>query len=215
MTTAATGARGPYARTAQRRADIARAVLDLVVEKGHENVTTAEVARRAGSSEATVLYHYPSKDHLLVAALQRADDADNEQHWAEAEPEGLDLDGLRVFARAATERERIMRLYAALAGHATTPGHPAQDYFAVHYRNAVARFAQSVEQRQAAGLAHPGLDPVEVARQVVAVWDGLQTQWLVDPAFDLGDVLVSAFRRLTAQNWMEARRLLLDGGTGI
>ncbi|UGQ12758.1 TetR/AcrR family transcriptional regulator [Yinghuangia sp. ASG 101] len=209
------GARGPYARTAQRRRVIAGAVLDIVLEKGHGGVTTAEVARRSGSREATVMYHYPTRDHLLVAALEHAEEEDFERHLAGNDAEVLDLEGLRAYARAVPRRESIMRLYTALAGDATVPGHPAQEYFAGHYRAVTDKFADLIARRQAAGLAHPGLDPVEVARQVIAVWDGLQAQWLVDPAFDLGDHLVAAFRRLTAQNWMEARRTLLDPGTGL
>jgi AcrR family transcriptional regulator len=216
MTTTASGSRGPYARTAQRRRTIARAVLDVVQEKGHGNVTTAEVAHRAGASEATVLYHYPTKDHLLVAALQCSDDEDEERGSVGEAAQGLDVEkGLKAFAQAALRRENVMRLYTALAGDATTPGHPAQEFFAEHYRASTARFARIVEQRQAAGQAHPGLDAVEVARQFVAAWDGLQAQWLVDPVFDLGDVLVRAFRRLSGQNWMEARALLLDPSTGV
>jgi len=210
--------RGPYARTAQRRRAIADAVLGIVVEKGHSAVTTAEVARRSGSREATVMYHFPTKDHLLVAALEHAEQEEYERHLAGNEAELLDLADLadlRAYARMTPRRESIMRLYTALAGDATVPGHPAQEYFAAHYRAATEKFARLIERRQEAGLAHPGLDPVHVARQVVATWDGLQAQWLVDPAFDLGDHLVSAFRRLTAQNWMEARQTLLAPETGL
>lgn len=54
-------------------------MLDVVIEKGHGKVTTAEVAARASTSEATVLYDYPSKDHLLVAALELDRDLGLEQ----------------------------------------------------------------------------------------------------------------------------------------
>lgn len=216
MTTTTSGTRGPYARTAQRRQVIARAVLDIVLEKGHSNVTTAEVAQKAGASEGTVLYHYPTRDHLLVAALQCSDDEDDKLQPADDAAQVLEGDkGLKAFAQGAARRENVMRLYTALAGHATTPEHPAQDYFARHYQAATARFAHLVEQRQAAGMAHPGLDAADVARQIVATWDGLQAQWLVDPAFDLGELLIQAFRRLSGQNWMEARALLLAPDAGI
>ncbi|MFB4267883.1 TetR/AcrR family transcriptional regulator [Nonomuraea sp. GTA35] len=213
MTTAPPKSRGPYAKSAKRRQAIARAVLDIVREKGHGNVTTAEVADRAGAAEATVLYHYPSKDHLLVAALQCADDETDEQFrlgvWV------LDLDELKAAARDIRREENTMRLYVTLAGHAATPEHPAQEFFAEHYRKSVAGLSQLIEQRQSAGLAHPGLDPAEAARQAIAVWDGLQTQWLADPVFDLGEAIVTAFRRLTGQNWMEARRAFLDPRAGL
>ncbi|MEU5883046.1 lipase family protein [Spirillospora sp. NPDC047279] len=115
-------------------------MLDIVVEKGHRGVTTAEVAERAGTREPTVLYHFPSKDHLLVAALRRSDE---EQAAADS---GGDADAdlparLRAFADSVTRRAGVLRLYAALAGEATTPGHPAQEYFAQRYAATVARYA--------------------------------------------------------------------------
>ncbi|MEZ0112390.1 AcrR family transcriptional regulator [Catenulispora sp. EB89] len=207
MTSTTGKPRGPYARTARRREVIARAVLDIVLEKGHAAVTTAEVAERSDTREATVLYHYPTKDHLLVAALQYAEDEDVD---AFPESEAFDLETLRAFVQTAPRRVSLMRLYTALAGDATVPGHPAQTYFTAHYERVLTWFARLIELRQAAGLAHPGLDPRDTARQIVAVWDGLQAQWLVASEFDLGESLMSAFRRLTAENWMEARSRIVD-----
>ncbi|CAI7977219.1 MULTISPECIES: TetR/AcrR family transcriptional regulator [Parafrankia] len=220
MASTAGRARGRYARTAGRRREIAQAVLDLVEEKGHAGVTTAEVARRAGTSEATVLYHYPSRDHLLVAALERDEEltvlqAERDGVRPAAGLAGLDLDVLGEHAQAAARRESLLRLRVALAGLAATPGHPAADYFARHRRVAIETYAGLVAERQRRGQAHPSLDPVEVARQVMATWEGLNAQWLLAPDFDLGATLVSAFRRLSGQNWMEAARAVLEPPTGI
>ncbi|HSA48721.1 MAG TPA: TetR/AcrR family transcriptional regulator [Yinghuangia sp.] len=203
--------RGTYARTAERRRTIARAVLDLVLEKGHAGVTTAETAARAGTSEATVLYHFPTRDHLLVAALRRAYDEDEER--MPPGPTGLDLDRLRRYATG-VHRE-VTNLDTALAGHAGTPGHPAREFFAELHSQARERWTDIIAARQETGLAHPGLDPSDTARQFLALWNGLRAQWLVDPTFDLGETLVSGFRRLTGQNWMEARGVLLAPDAGL
>ena len=213
MSTTSTGSRGPYARSAERRRSIARAVLDTVREKGHDRVTTAETARRAGTSEATALYHFPTKEHLLVAALELSDEESALRPFT-TDP-GMGLDELRTFVDTTTERAHIMRLHTALLGRATSPDHPAQEFLARHNREAVAHVARVVRHRQRAGTAHPGFDAVEVARQFLATWDGLQAQWLLDPSFDFGDHLVQAFRRLTGQNWMEGRAVLLDPATGV
>jgi AcrR family transcriptional regulator len=212
--------RGNYARTATRRREIAQAVLDLVVEKGHANVTTAEVARRAATSEATVLYHFPSKDHLLVAALEHEQElalrqAERDGVRPEERLAGLDIDALARAARHTTEREALMRLHAVMTGLAATPGHPAEEYLTRHHRRAVEVYAQLIADRQKTGQAHPSLDPMEVARQFVATWDGLAIQWLLLRDFDLGATLVSAFRRLSGQNWMEATRAVIDPPNGI
>ena len=70
------------------------------------------------------------------------------------------------------------------------------------------RTAAGIRQQMADGLAHPDLDPESVARHLIAVWNGLQSQWLTDPAFDLADEIVQAWRRLTGQPAMEAKRAL-------
>ncbi|WP_026119399.1 TetR/AcrR family transcriptional regulator [Nocardiopsis ganjiahuensis] len=212
-TTASAGSRGPYARSVERRRSIAQAVLDTVVEKGHENVTTAEIARRAGTSEATALYHYPTKEHLLVAALELSDEQ-TALRPSIAEHRAV-LHDLREFVATTAERTNIMRLHTVLLGRAGSPGHPAREFLIRRNQEAIAYFARLVRHRQQEDLAHPGLDPVEVARQFIAAWDGLQAQWLLDPSFDFGDHLVQAFRRLSGQNWMETRTALLDPSCGL
>ncbi|WP_024802751.1 TetR/AcrR family transcriptional regulator [Nocardia sp. BMG51109] len=214
-TTGERGTRGPYARSAQRRAEIAAAVFDIVVDKGHDKVTTAEVAERSATSEATVLYHFPTRDHLLVAALAHAADTAAAPLPALIEVAENLPENLHAFLGDWAPPANIPRLYAVLAAQATTPGHPAREYFAYHYARAVDTYAELVRHRQAAGAAHPGLDPADVARQFLATWDGLQAQWLIDPSVPLADLVVAAFRRLTGQNWMRVRDHLLDPNTGI
>ena len=206
--------RGPHARSAQRRRQICEAVLAVVDEQGHENLTTADVARRAGASEPAVVYHFPTRDHLLVAGLQHMQDVAEEQ-LGSALPEVTDLDDLVQVAHAAIGHERRPRLCTCLTGAAAIAGHPAREHFRAYYARGVEVWSQVIEQRQLSGRAHPGLDPVEVARQVMATWDGLHTQWLVDPTFDLPGALVAAVRRLSGQNWMETRQLILRTDAGL
>ena len=82
--------RGPYAKTQARRAEIARAALDVVTTDGHKAVTVASVAARSGLSEATVAYHFATRDHLLVAAVELSN---------EVMAEGADIDLLAGVSR--------------------------------------------------------------------------------------------------------------------
>ncbi|HPZ51157.1 MAG TPA: TetR/AcrR family transcriptional regulator, partial [Propionibacteriaceae bacterium] len=204
MTTATRGKRGPYAKTAETKATIAKAALDVVRELGHGGLTTAEVSERAGVSEATRFYHFPTRDHLLVAAMEAAE-AENEAFM------GADADNAQVgledipgrIARRGMTNVNDLRLFASLAGQATDPEHPAHDFLKRHNERAVQGYAQGIRLRMAEGLAHPDLDPDSVARHMVAIWNGLQSQWLIDPSFDLADEIVQAWRRLTGQPAME------------
>ncbi|MDQ0613992.1 AcrR family transcriptional regulator [Microbacterium sp. W4I4] len=190
-----TGPRGPYAKSKARRDAVAGVVLDLVEEFGHRAVTSAEVAERAGMSEATVLYHFPSKEHLLAAALKAHDDRERERTAGLAHYE---LAG--TLAKAGVERQNTVRLYVAMAAEASDPEHPAHTFFVRRYAAIIDSYANEVKLRQARGLADPALDPTEVGRQIIAMWDGLQAQWLIAPTFDIANALDRAMRVLTRRD---------------
>jgi AcrR family transcriptional regulator len=207
-TMSARGKRGPYAKSAETKATIGRAALAVVREKGHRGLTTAEVSERAGVSEATRFYHFPTRDHLLVAAMEAAE-VENEEFMATIGGEVRDLDEVpAMLVRRGMANVNDLRLFAALAGEAPDPDHPAHDFLKAHNERAVQGYASGVRQRMVAGLAHPDLDPDSVARQMMACWNGLQSQWLTDPSFDLADEIVQAWRRLTGQPAMEAKKAI-------
>ncbi len=207
--TSARSSRGPYAKTAEKRAAIADAALSVVLAAGHRALTTAAVASAAGISERTMLYHFPTRDHLLVAALERSDELVGS---VPAGREDLMEEGLYAIPRLTLGGvggdPAIMRLYNALRTESDNPGHPANEYFRAHYTRTLETFRQLVMQQQAAGVAHPDLDPAQVARQLHGVWSGLQSLWAVDPSFDLTADLDEAFRRLTGQRELQARTVL-------
>ncbi|MFJ7773036.1 TetR/AcrR family transcriptional regulator [Streptomyces sp. NPDC097107] len=173
--------RGPYARTRERRATIAQAALALVVEHGHRSVTTLGVAKRAGMSEAGLLYHFPSKEALLVAALTLFD----EQEMSLLSP-GESVAAAPALAVVGVRRTNIVHLYASLLGEAGNPEHPAHDYFKEHWRLSRARLAQDISLLQETGEVGSAVDPEQAAALIIAAWDGLQNHWLVDPSFDIG-----------------------------
>jgi AcrR family transcriptional regulator len=56
---------------AQRRDDIADAVLAVVAERGLAAVSLTEVAAQAGVSPGRVQHYFPTKDKLIAAAFER------------------------------------------------------------------------------------------------------------------------------------------------
>ena len=172
--------RGPYARTKERRETIADAALDLVVEQGHRSLTTLAVANRAGISEPGLLYHYPSKEAVLVAALARFD----VQQIAPLAP-GEALGTAPARAASRMTGANVARLYAALLGEASNPDHPAAEYFRDRWRAARQIYAQDIRLLQERGEVDDAVDPQRAAGWIVAALDGLQLHWLVDPTFDI------------------------------
>jgi AcrR family transcriptional regulator len=59
--------------TARTRAAILRAMLELLVERFHDQITLEDVAVRAGSTVQTLLRQFGSKEELVSAAARLAD----------------------------------------------------------------------------------------------------------------------------------------------
>lgn len=70
-------------RTASTQAALLRATVDCLVEYGYAGTTTRLVADRAGVSRGAQTHHYPTKRHLVIAAIEQLFD-DQARGFAEA-----------------------------------------------------------------------------------------------------------------------------------
>ncbi|HSS89084.1 MAG TPA: TetR family transcriptional regulator C-terminal domain-containing protein [Streptosporangiaceae bacterium] len=58
----------------QRREQMLRAALEVIVERGYPDTRIADVAQRAGTSPALVIYYFKTKDQLLTEAIRLSED---------------------------------------------------------------------------------------------------------------------------------------------
>jgi AcrR family transcriptional regulator len=193
----ARGQRGPYSRTKERREAIADAALAVVMEQGHRALTTLTVAQRAGMSEPGLLYHFPSKDAVLVAALARFDALQISPLAADGEV----LATAPARAAANVRRTNIARLYAALMVEGSDPDHPAHDYLRERGRAARAIYTSEIQLLQTRREVPPDVDARRAAAWLLAAYDGLQNHWLVDPEFDLDVELRLLIDVLLMRTW--------------
>ncbi|WP_258185984.1 TetR family transcriptional regulator C-terminal domain-containing protein [Microbacterium sp. PAMC22086] len=63
---------------------------------------------------------------------------------------------------------------------AVPAAHPAHDYFATRFANALEYFTELFRLAQVDGDLPADRDPVHEATWLIAMWDGLQYQWLYD-----------------------------------
>lgn len=57
-------------RSAQMRARLLDAAISCLVDKGYSGTSTQEISRRAGVSRGAQLHHFPTKESLVVAAVE-------------------------------------------------------------------------------------------------------------------------------------------------
>lgn len=185
--------RGSYAKTEEKRRTILDAALEVFAQSGYRSGSLREVAERVGMSEAGLLHHFPNKSALLAAVLARRD----EQSYDYVPLDGkgnISIPGLVALAAYNASIPGVVELYCTLSAEATSPDHPAHDYFVDRYQWTTANMTRAFGDLQQQGLLRNGVTPERAARSTIAMMDGLQVQWLldrdsVDMAEDLRDHL--------------------------
>ena len=182
-------ARGEYAKTAARREEILQAGVDVFSVSGYRSGSIREIADRVGMSQAGLLHHFSNKSDLLQAVLSHRDDeARFRMGMAPDLPEGVDmLRALVDLAEYNVSTPGLVALFTVLSAEATSPDHPAHEYFLERYAYVLRIVADALEQAGERGQLREGVEPASAARAFVAVMDGLQVQWLLDPhSLDMG-----------------------------
>ena len=161
-------------RSEERRAEIVRAALEVIAERGYRGASLAAVAERVGLTQQGLLHHFPTKDALLVAVLKDRD------RWDAVPATQWRVDLLASLVEYNAMRPGIIQTFSALLGESVTEGHPARPYFTERYRQVRANMAAVLRTEYGDRLPN-GLTPERTAPLLVAVMDGLQYQWLLDP----------------------------------
>jgi AcrR family transcriptional regulator len=183
---------GRAARTEDRKAEIIQAALGVIAERGYRGASLAAVAERVGLTQQGLLHYFPTKEALLIAVLEVRDQWDMASAALHGTIWPLEMTA-RLMEYNAT-RPGIVQVFTVLAGDSVTEDHPAQEYFRDRYRW-VRRGAVESLRAEYGDRLPGGLTTEQAAPLLVAVMDGLQVQWLLDPeAVDMP----ASFRDLVA-----------------
>ncbi len=175
MTDVTSRRRGPYAKTTIRRREILEGAQEVFARQGYSGSSIRQIADRVGLSESGVLHHFDDKRELLEAVLEARD----LEYLERPVRSGLGI------VRENAQRVEAVRLFAVVSAEATDTDHPAHDYFVRRYERTRGTTEDSFSEAQAAGAIPADLDPALAARIALAVMDGLQIQWLLDPSQDM------------------------------
>ena len=175
-------ARGPYAGGLARREAILRAASEAFAAHGYRGASLAMIADRVGISAPGLLHHFPTKEHLLIdlLALRQERDAERVRELASVRG-GRILDALLALGARNADSPGLVRLFTMLAAESVDDDHPGHDWFVARYRRSRSFVAERLTEEQRVGMIREDVDVELVAAQILAVFDGLQLQWLLDP----------------------------------
>lgn len=175
--------------TARKRTEILQAAIETFGAKGSTNGTLADIAEQVGMTHAGVLHHFGSKQKLLLEVLAYRDESDVEELVDQHIPGGPELFlHLVRTAYANALRPGIVQVYAVLSSESVTDDHPARAFFENRFR-VLRQDVRAAFEELCAQEGVTDRSRVDTAcASILAVMDGLQLQWLLDPtAIDLGE----------------------------
>ena len=173
-------ARGPYAKSTARRAEIIERASEAFSASGFHGASLREIASAVGLTQPGLIHHFGSKDALLSAVLEHKDVSSVESFDTEHV-----LTALRDLVDQNLTKPGLIKLYTTLTAESINPSHPAHEYFTNRYEQARALFSRLMRQAQKSEEIAPQVDAKTLGVLLVAVMDGLQLQWLHDDEVDV------------------------------
>lgn len=165
-----------------RREEILNEATKLFGEGGFRGTSLASVAKAVDLTEPGLLHYFPSKVHLLQGVLEYRDKQDEKKYR-----DLLESDQGSIFESLGSlvaENERIpvlIRLFTVLVGESIRPDHPSHDYFLNRYTEIRNIFSNQISEKFDTAQLDSSADVDKLAALYIAVMDGLQIQWLLDP----------------------------------
>lgn len=173
-----------------RRAQILDEAIRIIGERGYYGFAVQDLAKRCGLTTGGLLYHFNTKEELLLAVL---DDYERRMEArlrvvadglreGESKNHALSIQAVRTMLRAVLVENiaepELARLDAVLDSEALDVAHPGHSFF----REREARFLSIF-----AGVLTPLCsDPISTARQAYCLIQGLLLQWLrAEGSFDI------------------------------
>ncbi|WP_416966759.1 TetR/AcrR family transcriptional regulator [Streptomyces sp. 4F14] len=183
--------RGPYRKGLERRQQILRAALEVYSEHGERGSSLKEIADRVGMSQAGVLHYFDSREELLVAVLAERDAVDVEATSAVTTPG----EAVALTAAHNTRQRGLVDLFVTLSAAASDPEHPAHAFFTRRYTDLTRQIEHGLRTAQEQDGARTDVSARHMARMLIALSDGLQLQWLLEPDVDM-EGTIRAFNQM-------------------
>ncbi len=173
--------RGSYSVGVARKAQILDAAVAHFEEVGYSRTSMARIATEVGLTGPGLSHYFPSKEHLLVAVAERRFDILSD--WAT--DDDVITDGTRPLRRMLhlaemlLSRPGLIELFTLVSSAAADPTTPAHALFVARYERVIAALRDGFQEGVDAGALRADVDYEQLARECIAVADGLQLQWVL------------------------------------
>jgi AcrR family transcriptional regulator len=166
--------RGPYQKGKLRRREILLAAIEVFSRNGYRDASIREIAETVGLTQAGLLYYFPTKEHLFVEVLRVRDELD------EAKTDDI-IEAFRLSSQHNAEVEGLVHLFVTVSAEAIDETHAGHDYFQSRYERLTGLLRARITAGQNDGTVTKAVSADMAARLFIAVMDGIQVQWLLDP----------------------------------
>jgi AcrR family transcriptional regulator len=169
------------ARSEAARERVLSSALRAIAASGYSGSSLSGIAADAGLTTAGLLHHFPSKEDLLVAVLAERDRLDGVRFHLAGFQGLAALDRLVELVEHNTMVPGLVQAYTVLMGESVGEDHPARDWFRDRYPKRRANLAAALRAGIDSGEIRDDVDCAALAAQIVAMMDGLQVQWALNP----------------------------------
>jgi AcrR family transcriptional regulator len=189
----------PYATLLAKGEDRKQRILAvaqrLLTRNGWRNTTLAQIAREAGVTPAGLLHHFESKEHLLHAVVDERDEDD----LTHAQLTGDLIEGIAGAGQRIDRAPELVGTFAVLLVENLMPDAPLHDRLLGRYRAATDIVAELIRRGQADGRYRKDIDPALKAVQILALVNGLEITWLLDPSVPFQQAIQEYSRTLARE----------------
>ncbi|ATG50919.1 TetR family transcriptional regulator [Brachybacterium vulturis] len=182
------GRAGSYSKGIARRQEILDRAIEVFRARGADGTSLRRIAESIGISHGALLHYFSSREELLVAVYEHAENRPDPGRGDRSQERSVDV--MANAALANLEVPGLVQLYSTLVATALeVESGPAKEYFTARFERVRENLERKLREDQEAGLVRSDIDPARTAALVVAASDGLQIQWLLEPSIALKETL--------------------------
>ncbi|PTL71903.1 TetR/AcrR family transcriptional regulator [Rathayibacter caricis DSM 15933] len=180
--------RGRYAKGIRRRQEILDRALEVFAERGAAGTSLRAIAAQIGFEHSAIKNYFSSLEDLKLAVVLERDARAAEALAHDERP--TIRDQFQATAEKNLQVPGLIALYTSLLAAAVEPTNElAREHIAQRFANGRAILVEAIEEGRRTGATPPGGPAEAIATLVLAAFDGIQVQWLLDPSIDLPAVL--------------------------